>query len=77
VSEYTDVSEVHTASIIALMMEAIRPSETLIYSKEATQHYIPEVYKLSTLLYIVQYPFLYLLALRDSLYLSSSRWNPK
>jgi hypothetical protein len=47
--EYTDVSEVHTASIIravtasmiALMMEAVRTSETSVYSNETIGRYIP------------------------------------
>jgi hypothetical protein len=38
----TDVSEVHTASIVALMMEAVHTSEMLVYFNESTRHYIPE-----------------------------------
>jgi hypothetical protein len=50
VSEWTNVSEVHTASIIrminhlfiiALMMEAVSTSETSVHSSETTQCYIP------------------------------------
>jgi hypothetical protein len=40
----TDVSEVRSASIvimIAVMMEAVRTSETLVYFKETTQRHIP------------------------------------
>jgi hypothetical protein len=47
----TDVSEVHTASIIraiALMMEAVRISETSINLNVNTLHYIPEDSKLHT-----------------------------
>jgi hypothetical protein len=40
--KYTDVSEVHTASTIALMMEEIRTSETSVYFSENTLQYIPE-----------------------------------
>jgi hypothetical protein len=39
--EYTDVSEVRNVSIITVMMEAVRTSETSVYSK-ATRRYIPE-----------------------------------
>jgi hypothetical protein len=39
--EYTDVSEVPTA-FNALMMEAVRISETVFYSDEITRRYIPE-----------------------------------
>jgi hypothetical protein len=34
--------------IIALMMEAVRTSETSVYSKETTKHYIPEASNLHT-----------------------------
>jgi hypothetical protein len=37
----TDVSEVHAASIITLMMEAARTSETSV-DNYLTQQYIPE-----------------------------------
>jgi hypothetical protein len=43
----TDVSEVHTAPIIALMMEAVRTSETSVYN-ETTRRYIPESCHLHT-----------------------------
>jgi hypothetical protein len=36
-------SEARTASIIrVIIMEALRTSETSVYSHETTQHYIPE-----------------------------------
>jgi hypothetical protein len=35
--KYTDVSEVRTASIIALMTEAVCTSETFVYFNETTQ----------------------------------------
>jgi hypothetical protein len=38
----TDVSHRHTASIIALMMEAVRTSETLVIFSVTIWHYIPE-----------------------------------
>jgi hypothetical protein len=38
----TDVSEMHAASIIALMIEAARTSETSVDIQLTTQHYIPE-----------------------------------
>jgi hypothetical protein len=42
-----DVSEVHTASIIiALMMEGVRTSETLVNFNVTTRRYIPEGSKL-------------------------------
>jgi hypothetical protein len=44
----TDVSEVRTIYIIALMMEAVRTSEMSVHSNEATRQYIPEEYKLHT-----------------------------
>jgi hypothetical protein len=47
----TDVSEVRTPSIIALMMEALRTSETLVNFNVTMQHYIPEHYKLHTTLF--------------------------
>jgi hypothetical protein len=44
--EWTDVSEVLTASIfkamIYLMMEAVLTSETLVHSSETTRRYFPE-----------------------------------
>jgi hypothetical protein len=44
----TDVSEVRTTSIIALMMETVRTSEMSVHSNEATRRYIPEQSKLHT-----------------------------
>jgi hypothetical protein len=38
----TNVSEVHAASIIALMMKAAHTSETSVDIKLRTQQYIPE-----------------------------------
>jgi hypothetical protein len=39
----TDVSDLHTASIIrALIMEAVRISETSVNFNVTTRHYIPE-----------------------------------
>jgi hypothetical protein len=46
--EYTDVSEVHTASIMALIMKAVHTSETSVYSNQTTRHYIPEGSTLNT-----------------------------
>jgi hypothetical protein len=46
--EYTDVSEVLTASIITLKMEAVRTSETSVYSNETTRRYISEESHLHT-----------------------------
>jgi hypothetical protein len=47
--KWTDVSEVHTASIIramnALMMEAVRTSNTSVHFNVTTRRYIPENYK--------------------------------
>jgi hypothetical protein len=43
----TNVSEMRTASI-ALMMEAIRTSETLVSINSTTRQYIPEDSKLHT-----------------------------
>jgi hypothetical protein len=37
-----------TASTIALMMEAVRTSETSVHSNETTRRYIPEDSKLHT-----------------------------
>jgi hypothetical protein len=39
--EYTDVSELWTASFIALIMEAVRTYETSVYSYDTTRRYIP------------------------------------
>jgi hypothetical protein len=36
--KYTNVSEVRTASIIALVLEAVRIVETPVYFKETTRH---------------------------------------
>jgi hypothetical protein len=36
----TDVSEVNTVSIIRAMMEAVRASETSVYSNDSTRRYI-------------------------------------
>jgi hypothetical protein len=45
----SDVSEVHTASIIiARMMEAVRTSETSVNTNLTTRRYIPEDSKLHT-----------------------------
>jgi hypothetical protein len=38
----TDVSEVRTASIITLIVEAARTSETSVYNQLRTRQYIPE-----------------------------------
>jgi hypothetical protein len=38
----TDVSEVRTASIISLMMQAVRTSETSVNIYLTTQQFIPE-----------------------------------
>jgi hypothetical protein len=47
-----DVSQVPTASIIramnAMMMEAVRTSETLVHFNAITLRYIPEDFKLHT-----------------------------
>jgi hypothetical protein len=40
--KFTDISKVRTASIIALMMEAVRTSETLVNFNMTTRRYIPE-----------------------------------
>jgi hypothetical protein len=40
--KWTDVSEVCTASNIALMMEAVCASETSVYFSDTTRRYIPE-----------------------------------
>jgi len=44
----TDVSEVRAASIIALMMEAARTSETTVDIQLRTRQYIPEDSELHT-----------------------------
>jgi hypothetical protein len=44
----TDISEVRTASIIALAIEAIRNSETSVNINLTTHRYIPEDSKLHT-----------------------------
>jgi hypothetical protein len=44
--EWTDVSEVHTATIIRVMMEAVHTSEMPVHSNETTWRYIPEDSKL-------------------------------
>jgi hypothetical protein len=44
----TEVSEVRAASIIALMMEAARTSETSVDIQLRTRQYIPEVSELHT-----------------------------
>jgi hypothetical protein len=44
----TDFSEVHAASIIALMMEAARTSETSVDIQLRTRQYIPEDSELHT-----------------------------
>jgi hypothetical protein len=43
-----DVSEVHTASIIKAMMEAVRISESSVNINSTTRRYIPEDFKLHT-----------------------------
>jgi hypothetical protein len=45
--KWTDVSEVRTASIIALMMEAVSTSETLDHFDVTTRRYIQEDSKLN------------------------------
>jgi hypothetical protein len=44
--KYTDVSEVYTVSIIALMIDAEHTSETCVYFNETTLRYIPESFHL-------------------------------
>jgi hypothetical protein len=44
----TDVSEVRTSSIIALLTEAVRTSETSVNFNVTTLRYIPEESKLYT-----------------------------
>jgi hypothetical protein len=44
----TDVSEVHTASIIALMIQIVRTSQTSVYFNETTQRFIPQGYHFQT-----------------------------
>jgi hypothetical protein len=44
----TDVSEVLTAFIIALMIEAVRTSETTVKFNVTTWRYIPDDSKLNT-----------------------------
>jgi hypothetical protein len=41
VLKYTDVSEVRT-EFIALIMDAVRTSETSVYFDDTTRRYIPE-----------------------------------
>jgi hypothetical protein len=41
VGKKTDVSEVHTACIIRVMIEAVLTSETSVYSNNTTRRYIP------------------------------------
>jgi hypothetical protein len=43
---YSDVSELLAACIIALMMETVRISETSLYFNDRTRHYIPEDFHL-------------------------------
>jgi hypothetical protein len=45
---YTDVSEIRTASIIALMMKVVRTSETSVYTNKTTGRCIPEGSNLHT-----------------------------
>jgi len=40
VTEYIDVSELRTVSIITLVMEAVRTSEMSVYCNETTSRYI-------------------------------------
>jgi hypothetical protein len=44
--EVTDVSEVHTDSVRAMMMETVRTSETSANFNVTTRHYVPEDSKL-------------------------------
>jgi hypothetical protein len=44
--KWIGVSDVHIASIIRPVMEAVRTSETSVYSNETTRRYIPEGSKL-------------------------------
>jgi hypothetical protein len=46
--KFTDVSEVRTASIITLMMEAALTFETSVNFNATTRRYIPEDSKLHT-----------------------------
>jgi hypothetical protein len=46
--KFTDVSQVHTASVFALMMEAVRTSETSVNFNMTTRRFIPEDSKLHT-----------------------------
>jgi hypothetical protein len=66
ITNCTDVSEVRTASIIiALMMVAVRTSETSVYLKETTWSYIPEDSRLRarTTLTSATYNFIYIRAI--------------
>jgi hypothetical protein len=45
--KFTDVSEVRTASIIALMMEALRSSKKSVNLNVTSRRYIPEDSKLA------------------------------
>jgi hypothetical protein len=40
--KYKDISEVRTASIIALILEAVTTSETSVYCNKTTWRYVPE-----------------------------------
>jgi hypothetical protein len=44
--KFTDVSEVRTASIIALMMDVVRTSEMSVNFNVTTRRYMPEDSKL-------------------------------
>jgi hypothetical protein len=46
--KWTDVSEVRTFTIIALMMETVRTSETPVHFNMTTRRYIPEVSEFHT-----------------------------
>jgi hypothetical protein len=55
----TDVSEVRTVSIIALIMEAVRKSEMLVHFNVATRRYIPEGFKFVQICNIIRWPLSY------------------
>jgi hypothetical protein len=44
--KFNDVSEMHTASIIRAMVEAVRTSETSVHFNVTARRYIPEDSKL-------------------------------
>jgi hypothetical protein len=61
--EWTDVSEVLTASVIRAMMEAVRTSETSIHSNDTTERYTAEDSELQ-LLHVQMYYYHLALAMR-------------